>query len=91
MMDELILCNATAVAASIIADEDDDGPTFDRLVTLALGCVDEGAGQQMMAGIILTPAEAREMAQELLTAAAEAEGAGALPVQCLTDQPAGRC
>ncbi|TJZ86134.1 hypothetical protein [Paracoccus hibiscisoli] len=91
MMDTLILCNATAVSASIIADEDHDGPTFDRLVTLAVGCVQEDGAQEMVAGIILTPAEARELASELLTAATEAEGVGALPVQTLTDQPVGRC
>lgn len=90
-MDTLILCNATAVSASIIADHDDDGPTADRLVTLAVGCVQDDGAQEMIAGIILTPIEARELAQGLLTAAIEAEGAGALPVQTLTDQPAGRC
>ena len=90
-METLILCNATAVSASIIADQGDDGPTADRLVTFAVGCVQDDGAQEMIAGIILTPEEARELAQELLTAAIEAEGSAALPVQTLTDQPAGRC
>lgn len=79
MMDSLILCNATAVSASIIADKDQDGPTFDRLVTRALGCVQEDGTQEMVAGVILTPVEAHELAQKLLTAATMPRARGRCP------------
>lgn len=89
-MDSLILCNATAVRASVIVDDDVEA-TSDRLVTFAMGTIDDHATSEMIAGLILTPDEARELAQELLTAASSAEGTAPLPLVDLSGAPMGSC
>lgn len=89
-MDSLILCNATAVRAAVIVDDDVEA-TSDRLVTVAMGTMDDHATAEMIAGLILTADQARELAQELLTAAASADGPAPLPLVDLSGAPMGSC
>ncbi|WP_411838693.1 hypothetical protein [Paracoccus sp. ME4] len=91
-MDDMILCNASAVKAVLLVDRDDtDTAVSDRLVSLAIGTIDDLAGSAMVAGMALDPAEARQLAQELLTAADRAESMETLPVEFITEAPMGRC
>ncbi|WP_265499917.1 hypothetical protein [Paracoccus beibuensis] len=85
-------CNATAVSASEICADWDEELNGDRVVTLGMGNIDgNDQEQEYLACVTLTPQQAREMAQELLDAAAQVESDMPLPKDVIVDGPTGRC
>lgn len=85
-------CNATAVSASEICAEWNKELNGDRVVTLGMGNIDENdQEQEYLTCTMLTPQQAREMAQELLDAAAQVESGMRLPKDVIVDGPTGRC
>lgn len=85
------LCNGSAVDARIIADDELDAPAWDRMVILALGNIDAGGDQQMVAGLTLTSREADALAQLLMDAAEAVDNGRPLPIFTLAGEPiAGR-
>lgn len=81
------LCNGSAVEARIIADDDLDAPSWDRMVILALGDIDAGGDQQMVAGLTLTSREADALAQLLMDAAEAVDSGRPLPVYDPAGEP----
>lgn len=90
-MSDIVLCNATAVRASLWADPDTPPKDWERVVTLVSGVIGDDGSRSMHAGLALTAEQAREVADELIAAADQVDSGQPLPVDAQTMPPvAGR-